>query len=278
MSASSKLGIIAGGGTAPLQLIEACQRTGRAFFVVCLEGQAEAGLAEGLPHVWLRLGAGEALKKNLQNQGVAEIVMIGRVRRPSLTELRPDWLALKVLTKGGLKGLGDDGLLQGVASALEAEIGVRVLGAQEVFADLLAPSGLLTKRAPDGQDEKDIRRGIEVATSLGLADVGQAVVVQQGLVLGVEAIEGTDALIARAGSLKREGGGGVLIKRAKPQQDRRFDLPSIGPGTVTALAAAGLAGVAVQADRSLLIEREKTIALADQKNIFILSLDMEERP
>jgi DUF1009 family protein len=274
--AAPKLGIIAGGGDAPRQLIAACRRNGRPFFVIALEGQADAGLAEDAPHVVLGLGAGEKLKKTLAEQEIAEVVMIGRVRRPSLAELRPDWLALKLLTKIGFKSLGDDGLLRGIGTAIEDEMGVRVIGAHEVFEELLAPHGLLTARAPDAEDEADIARGITVATALGVCDVGQAVVVQRGLVLGVEAVEGTDALIARAATLKRAGGGGVLVKRAKPQQDRRFDLPSIGPATIEALAAGGFGGVVVQADASLIVERTATVALADAKGLFIVGASMDE--
>jgi hypothetical protein len=276
MNAAAKLGIIAGGGEAPRQMIAACKRLGRSFFLICLEGQADPDLGSDVPHIWLSLGSGEKFKKTLAAEGVGEIVMIGRVRRPSLLELKPDWLALKVLTKSGIHSLGDDGLLRGIGRALEEETGARIIGVQDIFSDLLTPLGLLTKTVPDANDEKDIARGIELAETLGRCDVGQAVVVQQGLVLGVEAIEGTDALIARAGALKREGGGGVLVKRAKPQQDRRFDLPSIGPDTILRLAEAGLRGVAVQARASLLIEREKTVALADEKGIFVVGKTMEE--
>lgn len=269
-SAASTLGIIAGGGAAPRYLIEACQKLGRPFYLVCLEGQADDGLGEGLPHTWLPLGAAVKLKTLAEAEQIKEIVMIGRVRRPSLLEIKPDWLALKVLTKIGMNMLGDDALLRAIGNAMETEAGVRVIGVQDVFKDLLTPEGQLGKVAPDEDAQKDIVRGVDVAKALGQLDVGQAVIVQQGMVLGVEAIEGTDALIARAAGLKREGMGGVLIKIAKPQQDNRYDLPTIGPDTIAAMAKAGLRGVALEAGRSLLIEREKTIAAADAASIFII--------
>ena len=196
--------------------------------------------------------------------------MIGRVRRPSLFELKPDWFALKAVTKIGISMVGDDTLLTGIGKVMEEEIGVRVIGAQDIFADLLTPEGQLGRIAADADAEKDIQRGLVVAKTLGTVDVGQSVVVQQGLVLGVEAIEGTDALIARCASLKREGLGGVLVKTAKPQQDNRYDLPTIGPDTIAAAIKAGLRGIVIEAGRSFLVEREKTIAMADEANIFIL--------
>lgn len=276
-AAQPKLAIIAGGGSAPKHLIAACQKLGRDFFVICLEGQADKDLARDLPHLWLPLGAGTKLKAVAEEQGLKEAVMIGRVRRPSITELKPDWLALKVVMKAGINMVGDDALLRSVGKAIEEETGMRVLGIQDIFADLLAPPGQLGK-IPHADAMDDITRGIKVARALGALDIGQSVIVQQGIVLGVEAIEGTDALIARSASLRREGPGGVLVKVAKPQQDNRFDLPTVGPDTITAMAKAGLRGVALEAGRSLLIEREKTIAEADKAGIFIVGLTPADIP
>ena len=273
-----KLGIIAGGGVVPRYLFEACQKIGRDFFVFCLEGQADKGLAEDLPHVWLPLGAGARLKAIAAEQQIGEIVMIGRVRRPSLLEIKPDWLAFKVLTKIGMNMLGDDALLRSIGKAIEEEAGLRVIGAQEVFADLLMPIGQLGIVAADDQAQRDISRGLDVALGLGRLDIGQSVIVQQGIVLGVEAIEGTDQLIVRCGTLQREGVGGVLVKVAKPQQDNRFDLPTVGPDTIRALLKAGFRGVVLEAGRSLLVEREQTIALADQGGLFILGHDLRAPP
>ncbi len=270
-SAAPKLGIIAGGGAAPRYLIEACQKLSRAFYIVCLEGQADKGLGEGLPHTWLPLGAAVKLKALAEAEQIKEIVMIGRVRRPSLLEIKPDWLALKVLTKIGMNMLGDDALLRAIGKAMEEESGIRVIGVQDVFKDLLTPEGQLGSITPDDDAQKDIARGIAVAKALGELDVGQSVIVQQGMVLGVEAIEGTDALIARGAGLRREGPGGVLIKIAKPQQDNRYDLPTIGPDTIAAMAKAGLRGVALEAGRSLLIESDTTIAAANAAGIFIVA-------
>jgi DUF1009 family protein len=269
MNPAPKLAIIAGGGSAPAHLIAACRKLGRDFFVICLEGQADPGLARDLPHEWLALGAGTRLKTIAAEQQLKEAVMIGRVRRPSLTELKPDWLALKVVLKAGIGMAGDDSLLTSIGKSIEQETGMRVIGAQEVFGDLLMTAGQLGRVAPDDDAQNDIKRGIDIARALGTLDIGQAVVMQQGLVLGVEAIEGTDALIARSAGLRREGPGGVLVKLAKPQQDNRFDLPAVGPETIAALQQAGLRGVALEAGRSLLLDRGQSIKLADAAGIFI---------
>lgn len=267
-----KLGIIAGGGVAPRRVIEACRAQGRAFFVVCLEGQAEKNLAHDAPHIWLPLGAFGRLKETVAAESIAEIVMIGHVRRPSLLELKPDWLAVRLLAKVGFNSLGDDALLRSIGKVIEQETGARLIGAHDILGGTVMKPGLLGHIAPDTQAEQDIARGIAVARALGMADVGQSVVVQQGLVLGVEAIEGTDALLTRCYSLKREGLGGVLVKCAKPQQDDRFDMPTIGPDTVRAAAAAGLCGIAVESGRTLLIDRDTTRQLADEAGLFIIGI------
>ncbi len=268
-TSASRLGVLAGGGGAPRRLLQFLHAAGRPYFLVCLQGQADADLGAGAPHCWLPLGAGERLAQTLRDENVTDIVMIGKVRRPSLHELRPDAFTLKKLLQVGFAMLGDDGLLRAVTRLVEAE-GFRVVGIQDVTQEFLLPTGQLSAAAPTEQDWHDIRRGAAVARQLGLADTGQSVIVQQGMVLGVEAIEGTDALIARCGALKREGGGGVLVKLCKPQQDKRLDLPSIGAGTIAALRAAGLAGVAAEAGKSLCFDRAQAVSDADAAGLFLL--------
>jgi len=267
-----KLGIIAGGGIAPRRVIEACRRQGRDFFVICLLGQADEDVAHDAPHIWLPIGAGSKLRDLAQSEKIEEMVMIGHVRRPSLKELKPDWLAVKFLAKVGMHALGDDALLRALGRAMEEECGVRMIGAHEILGGILTKPGALGKHAPDVEAEQDIKRGVEIARALGQIDVGQSVVVQQGLVLGVEAIEGTDALITRCCELRREGPGGVLIKLAKPQQDDRYDLPTIGTETIRVAAAAGLRGIAIEAGRSLLIDRDQVRQLADEMGLFVMGI------
>jgi len=196
------------------------------------------------------------------------------VKRPSFTGLIPDWKCLKLLMKHGKKALGDDALLKILIQEMESE-GLKVVGIDEILPHLLIKKGVYGRMIPTAQDTSDIKRGIEVARKLGEADVGQAVIVQQGLVLAVEGIEGTDALILRSRALKRKGGRGVLVKTAKPQQDRRADLPTIGPNTVQAAAEAGLSGIAVQADSVLFSEAEKAVKLANQQGIFIIGVEVK---
>lgn len=269
---AGRLGIIAGGGDLPRQLVATCQRAGRPFFVLALEGQgAEAWLSPDIPFAIHRMGAAGAALERLRAEGVTEIVMAGGVRRPSLSDLRPDWYAARFFAKLGLKALGDDGLLRAVAALLEEE-GFRVVAVQSLIDDLLMPAGVLTQREPDAEGAADIDHGLKVARALGSVDVGQSVVVQAGLVLGVEAIEGTDALIARCGVLKREGTGPVLVKCAKPGQDRRLDMPTIGPDTVAACIAAGFAGIAVEAGGALFAGREDAIRAADVAGLWIVGV------
>jgi len=271
-STSPKLGIIAGGGSAPRRVIDACRKQGRDFFVICLEGQADGDTAFDVPHTWLPLGGFGKLRDLIAVQKIAEVVMIGRVRRPSIKELKPDWGTIKVLAKIGFTLSGDDALLRSIGKTIERECRVRIIGIQDILGGILLREGSLGSHTPDAQAKKDIERGVIVARMLGQADVGQSVVVQQGIVLGVEAIEGTDALIARCKEFRREGPGGVLVKLAKPQQDERYDLPAIGPDTVEAAAKAGLRGIAAEADRSLLIDSDRVKQLAEEKGIFVMGI------
>jgi UDP-2,3-diacylglucosamine hydrolase len=265
------LGILAGGGELPARLVAACRASARPHFVIAFEGQTDAATVADAPHAWLRLGAGRAALDRLKAEGVDELVMAGRIRRPSLAELRPDLWTAGFLARAGFASLGDDGLLKAIVRELESE-GFRLIGPDQVLGDLLAPIGVLTRARPDAEEEADIRRAVAVAKALGAVDVGQAVIVQQGLVLGVEAIEGTDALIERCGKLRREGRGGVLVKCRKPGQERRADLPTIGVATIEHAVAAGLAGIAVEAGGALILDRSAVVQAADHANIFVVGL------
>jgi len=268
-----KLGILAGGGTLPLKLAEAAEAAGRAVFIIGFEGHTDSATVAGRSHLWSRLGAAGSIIARLKTESVEELVFAGPVRRPSFAELMPDWKTAAFLARIGMKALGDDGLLRAVTVMLEEE-GFRVVGAHDVLADLLTPMGLIgSLPVPDTQAQTDIARGLEVARGLGLLDVGQAVVVQQGIVLGVEAIEGTDQLLYRCGGLRREGPGGVLVKIRKPQQDRRLDLPTFGVVTVERAATAGLRGIAVEAGGSLLMGRAAVAETADRLGLFVVGVE-----
>ncbi|MDD2877964.1 MAG: UDP-2,3-diacylglucosamine diphosphatase LpxI [Acidiphilium sp.] len=269
------LGIVAGGGPLPGQVAGAARAAGRGVFVVALEGYADARVIGGFPHAVVRLGAVGAAMAALRRAGCVEIVLAGPVRRPSLLDLRPDATGAKLLARVGRAAFaGDDGFLAAIVRVLGEE-GFRVLGAHEVMAEALAPAGLLTRAAPDVAALADIARGVAVLRALGAADVGQACVVQQGIVLAVEAIEGTDAMLARVAELARPGPGGVLVKLVKPGQDRRADLPTLGAETVVQARGAGLRGVAFEAAGAILIERAAMVAMADGSGLFLLGIDPE---
>lgn len=266
-----KLGILAGGGDLPAQLISACRASGREFFVLAFKGQANPEYLSDAPHAWSRLGAMAKSLDLLREAGAEELVMAGRVRRPSWSELRPDRRMARMFAKIGLAALGDDRLLAMVVTELEAE-GFRLVGPDQLLAHLLAPEGAMGAVEPDGAARGDIARGIEVARGIGRLDVGQAAVIQGGIVLATEAAEGTDAMIARCRELKREGPGPVLVKMSKPGQQRRVDLPTVGPETVAAAAVAGFAGIAVEAGATLVIDRELATAAADQAALFLIGV------
>lgn len=265
------LGIVAGGGSLPRRLVEACQESGRGAFVVAIEGHTEPATVAGTNHLWIRMGQSERAIRALRDAGARELVLVGAVKRPSMTELRPDRLTFKFLAKIGFNSRGDDGLLGAVVKALEGE-GFVMRGVDEFLHDLLAAEGCFGRFQPDEAAWRDIRRGIAVVRAMGAADVGQATVIQDGLVLGVEALEGTDALLARCGPLRREGPGGVLVKLRKPGQERRADLPTIGVATVTGAAEAGLRGIAVEAGGTLVVDLPAVTAAADRTGLFLVGI------
>lgn len=271
-----KLGIIAGGGILPQILIRHCQNTGREYFVLAVENNADKELfTPDIPHQWIRIGQAGTGFKMMHEQNAQEIVMIGTIHRPSLADLVPDLRTAAFFARIGLKALGDDGILRALVKEIESD-NFRVVGIHEVLPDLLVKQGVLTKAKPDKQALADITRGIEVGLELGRLDVGQSVVVQQGLVLGVEGIEGTDKLIERCGTYRRKGVGGVLVKLRKPQQDMRIDLPTIGTKTIENMHNAGLRGVAVHAGNALIVNEKEVIDLADKYKMFIVGIEPTE--
>ena len=243
------------------------------MFVVALRGYAEPAVVGHFPHETIRMGAAGAILAALRRHGVTDLVLVGPVRRPSLLDVRPDSEGARILARIGRAAFaGDDGLLAAVVRVLGDE-GFRVLGAHEVVTDALGPRGVLGRVGPDAAGMADIARAAEVIRALGAVDVGQGCVVQQGIVLAVEAIEGTDAMLARAAGLARPGPGGVLLKLVKPGQDRRADLPAIGPRTIHAAAGAGLRGVGFEAGGTLLTDRAGCIAAADAAGLFLIGID-----
>ncbi len=264
-----KLGIIAGGGDLPQKLIAHCKSTNRDFFVLAIKDNAnEEFFTSDVPHSWIRIGEAGTGFKLFKEEGVKEIVLIGTIHRPSFKDLVPDLRTTAFFAKLGLKSIGDDGILRALVKEIEQE-GIKVVGIQEVVPELLSKTGVLTKTFPSKEDEEDIRRGLEVARELGRLDVGQAVVVQQGLVLGLEGIEGTDKLIIRCKDYKRQGKAPILVKLRKPEQDMRVDLPTIGVKTVENAYQSGFKGIAIHAGNTLIVNEKETINLANKYKMFI---------
>ena len=268
------VGILAGSGDLPGMLIEACRAAGREPFVVAFNGFTDPTLVTGTRHAWVDIAAVGKTFQLLRQAGCQSVVLAGRMRRPALSTLRPDARGFLVLAKVAAAG-GDDAVLRVLVKELEGE-GFRVLGADDLLEDLLAPLGALGAIVPTDAHRADIARGVAVARALGSVDVGHAVVVQQGIVLGVEAVEGTDALLRRCAELRREGQAGVLVKLKKVGQDRRVDLPVIGPDTIAAVRAAGLAGIAIEAGGTLIVRRAEVVATATDAGQFVYGLSAAE--
>lgn len=272
MTVSPCLGIIAGHGDLPRDLIQACKAQGIPFYILAFEGQTDPAFLIDTPHDWVSLGQVGTALKLLKKNHVNRLVMAGYFQRPNWTTLKPDLKGLGLMSKLVGKPLGDDALFRIIISFFEGE-GFQVISADDILGnDILIPAGVLTDLHPDAQALSDIERGVRVAKALGLEDVGQSVVMQQGLVLGVEALEGSDALIRRTAPLKQQGPGGVFIKIIKPQQDTRVDRSVIGPQTVKEAAAAGLRGIAAEAQGVILLNPEETIRLANTHHIFIVGI------
>jgi DUF1009 family protein len=244
---AGKLGIVAGGGRLPQLLIDSCRESGRDYFVLALRGQADPEAVEHAPHEWIRIGAAGRAFAILEEQGIEDLVLVGRVRRPSVMDLRPDLRAVKFFARLGLKGVGDDGLLRALIRELE-EDGYRVVGVDDLLPALRAEEGVLGRHVPDAQAEADISRGKAVLAALASADVGQAVVVQQGIVLGVE-------------------------KLSKHGQETRVDMPTIGPDTVSRAAEAGLRGIAIEAGATIVVDRSELVRAADRAGLFVLGIN-----
>lgn len=271
-----KLGIIAGSTDLPHILMQACEAQEREFFVLALEDACEQDIPDHIPHEWMRLGAlGKAISA-LKRENVEELVLVGKVKRPKLSNLRPDLKATKLLARLGSNLLkGDDELLRTIINFLEEE-GFRVVGVDDIAKDLVTPEGLIGSIYPDKRAQADIEFGAKIARGIGALDIGQSVIVQNHQVLGVEAIEGTDRLIERCAALKVEERGGILVKVKKPNQEARVDLPTVGVETVERVAAAGFTGIAIEAGSSLMLDRKAIARRADALDIFVIGFSVVE--
>jgi UDP-2,3-diacylglucosamine hydrolase len=272
------LALICGGGTLPLAVAESVSKQGRAVVIFALRGHADPALVARYPHHWIGIGQLGAFKRHAHAAGCRDVVFIGSLVRPTLWNLRPDLQALMVLPRivAAYRG-GDNHLLSGVTRIVE-DHGFRLLGAHEVAPEILVPEGVLGRIEAAVEHRQDIAFGFEYLRASGAFDIGQAVVVAGKRVLAVEAAEGTDQMLARVADLRTAGriggppGAGVLVKAPKPEQDRRFDLPSIGPNTVAGVARAKLAGIAVVGGATVVAEPERVVIDADRAGIFVVGV------
>lgn len=277
-----KLGIVAGSGPLPLALAEDALSAGRQIFIVGLEGEASPEISR-YPHAWCRLGAMGRFVGLLKDAGCEDVVMIGPIKRPDIRKVMPDAMALKMMPRLiGLMRKGDDGLLGGLINMLEENHGFHIIGAHEVSASLLAPAGAIGNLTPNEEQLLDIAIGIRAVHAIGTLDIGQGAIVCRGIVLALEASEGTDAMLGRIPLLPPDLRGsatahaGVLVKLAKPGQEKRIDLPTIGTRTVENAAAAGLAGIAIEAGNALISDAVAVAKAANRAGIFVMGLSADE--
>lgn len=268
------LGILAGRGDLVQGLLNHCKRSGIPYFIAAFDNQTDKNLVENHPHAFVNVAKVGALIDMLRTQGVDRIVMAGHFTRPdSWGSLKPDFKGALLIAKIIAKPSGDDGLLRILVNFLEGE-GFKVLGVEEILgAELLAPKGLIGTVAMPESAKADIMHGLAVLKALSPLDVGQACVVQSGVVLGIEGPEGTDSLIERSGTLKSKGPGPVLIKMLKLGQETRVDRSVIGPETIKNVAKAGFSGIAIQGGGVILLNAQETIDLANSFGVFLVGIE-----
>ncbi|CAN5292829.1 LpxI family protein [soil metagenome] len=272
-----KLGLIAGGGNLPLEVAQDCLAVGRPLFVIRLKGFADAAIAE-FPGADIGIAELGKCFKTLKREGCKSVCFAGLVSRPDFRALRPDLRGIAALPRViAAARHGDDALLRALLGEFERE-GFKIEGVHQVAGSLTLGEGPLGKVSPKLEHEADIQRALEVARAIGKLDVGQGAVVVRGLVLAVEAQEGTDAMLRRCAELPAalrgspEAPCGVLAKTPKPIQERRIDLPTIGLATLHRAAKAGLAGIVGEADGLLVVDREAVISAADDLGLFVLGV------
>ena len=275
---SSPVGLIAAGGVMPFAVADSLRQRGVDSVLFALRGICDPKRVERFRHHWISVGQLGRATKLFRAEGCRDLVFIGNLVRPAVSEIRLDWGTLRVIGQvwAAFRG-GDDHLLSGIGRILEQD-GFRMVGLKEVAPDLLLPEGCLTRSMPDEHAAADIARGREVLAALSPFDIGQAAVVIDGNVVGVEDIEGTDGLLARIarlreqGRIRAEGQRGVLVKAPKSGQDLRYDLPTVGPRTVEGAVNARLAGIAVVAGNTLVAEPQSVIEAADAAGLFVTGL------
>lgn len=269
-----RIGLIAGNGRFPIIFAENARRLGYAVSAVAHVGETEPELEKYVERIhWIRIGQLNKLIQALKEDGIRQAVMLGGISKTHIfTTVRPDLRTLAVASR--LRVFKDDAILREVAAELESE-GIQVRESTFGLDGILVEEGPLTRRRPRRREWDDIRYGWEVAREIGRLDIGQCVVVKDRVVVAVEAVEGTDLAIRRGGELAGEGA--VVVKRCKPQQDLRFDLPAIGPNTIHVMASVKATALAVEAGKSVLLDREETLHRAEREGIAVVGVAGEAR-
>jgi DUF1009 family protein len=275
---SSPVGLIAAGGVMPFAVADSLVARGTHPVLFALKGACDPVAVERFSHHWISIGQLGRAVKLFRAENCHDLVFIGTLVRPALSEIRLDWGTLRVIGRvwAAFRG-GDDHLLSGIGRILEQD-GFRMVGIKDVAPDLLMPEGCLTRATPDEPAAADIAKGREVLEALSRFDIGQATIVIDGHVVGVEDIEGTDGLLARVAQLRKDGRirakacRGVLVKAPKRGQDLRFDLPTVGPRTIEGAVKAQLAGVAIVAGNTIVVEPQAMIEAADAAGLFVTGL------
>ncbi len=270
MKMNHRIGLIAGSGPFPLVFAQKAKNKGFDVYAIGYHNETDPALAHHVAHFEsIHIGQVKRLLNYFKSNGVSEAVMIGAIKKPgSISEIKPDLKAIALIA-GMRHNTHDDRILRAFAKALEDE-GVKIRPSTFLIPELLAPEGCWTRRRPTKTEQSDINLGWKMAKAIGRLDIGQCVAVQNGTVMAVEAVDGTDATIKRAGRLAR--GNAVVVKVCKPIQDFRFDVPAVGTQTLRSMKEAGVSVLAIEANRSLVFDREAMVDLADQWKMTIVSM------
>ncbi len=262
------IGLIAGGGQFPLMVAEAVRKRGQRVIAVAHIGDTESLLSDRVDEItWIKLGQLGQLIKALKKSGVKKALMAGTITKKRMFgNIRPDLKGLTVMSR--LAIFHDDDILRAVAKEL-ADEGIEIVSSNIYLPEISAPEGCLTRRGPDRSEKEDIDFGWRIAKGLGRLDIGQCVVVRKKTVLALEALDGTDETILRGGRLAGEGA--VVVKVSKPDQDLRFDVPSVGLETVEVMSQVKASVLAVEAGKTLMFDRGKMITFANRQGISIIS-------
>ena len=268
-SPGETIGLIAGNGRFPIIFAENAKKLGYTVSAVAHVGETATELEQAVDHIhWIRIGQFNKLIKALKDDGVHQAVMLGGIKKTHLfSDVRPDLRAIALFSR--LKVWKDDGILRAIAKEIESE-GIQICESTFGLRDILVPEGDLSKRRPTGKEREDIEFGWAMAKEIGQLDIGQCVVVKDRVVVAVEAVEGTDEAIRRGGTLARKGA--VVVKRSKPQQDLRFDLPAVGPKTIEVMQEVKASVLAVEAEKTIFLDREEMIEQANRAGIAIVGI------